>query len=601
MRFSIWLCITATLILQLAGCGGSTTDSTYNPAIPTLSPPATWESEFTLPQQDANGWSILTPSSDSRLIYVSTSGDDGTAQYYASSDAEIGNDPFNPVGAVLPYASLDTALAQARAGYPDYILLRRGDTWTRTAAISMKAGRSATERMVLAYYGANAARPIVKNYGLNLWNASYSAVVGIQFTASQRNPASPDFVGFANITNIAGFDGLGGYNNSLVGGLLIEDCWFDWFSGNVLQSPQTTAPVLTDMIVRRNIITNNYSTAGHAQGLYSARASILLEENIFDHNGWYKQGDSNFSDQAEGKATMFNHNTYFSEARDTIFRNNLFLRASSSGNKFTSNTPSGTNQIKTWNLQIENNLYVEGEVGISLGGNDDQNNGPRWENIHVTNNVLTHIGRTQPTLRTLGWGLDVQDWNGGKVTNNIFAHWGDATLSNNYAIHAVGHSNDVNYTDNVVYNIPSGGTLVQFLDGATHLRVTFTANDIWTDSASQLLSYSLTGNAGFGDNHFHSTRNEAQWFRVNDSYASLAQYQAASGDTTSVADTRTYVAPERTVETYLASLTLATDMDSFAAELKQQSKFNWRPALTAEAINAYIRAGFCISGNAGCR
>ena len=601
MRFSIWLCITATLILQLAGCGGSTTDSTYNPAIPTLSPPATWESEFTLPQQDANGWSILTPSSDSRLIYVSTSGDDGTAQYYASSDAEIGNDPFNPVGAVLPYASLDTALAQARAGYPDYILLRRGDTWTRTAAISMKAGRSATERMVLAYYGANAARPIVKNYGLNLWNASYAAVVGIQFTASQRNPASPDFVGFANITNIAGFDGLGGYNNSLVGGLLIEDCWFDWFSGNVLQSPQTTAPVLTDMIVRRNIITNNYSTAGHAQGLYSARASILLEENIFDHNGWYKQGDSNFSDQAEGKATMFNHNTYFSEARDTIFRNNLFLRASSIGSKFTSNTPSGTNQIKTWNLQIDNNLYVEGEVGISLGGNDDQNNGPRWENIHVTNNVLTHIGRTQPTLRTLGWGLDVQDWNGGKVTNNIFAHWGDATLSNNYAIHAVGHSNDVNYTDNVVYNIPSGGTLVQFLDGATHLRVTFTANDIWTDSASQLLSYSLTGNAGFGDNHFHSTRNEAQWFRVNDSYASLAQYQAASGDTTSVADTRTYVAPERTVETYLASLTLATDMDSFAAELKQQSKFNWRPALTAEAINAYIRAGFCISGNAGCR
>ncbi|MFH0935051.1 MAG: hypothetical protein V1879_07590, partial [Pseudomonadota bacterium] len=85
------------------------------------------------------------------------------------------------------------------------------------------------------------------------------------------------------------------------------------------------------------------------------------------------------------------------------------------------------------------------------------------------------------------------------------------------------------------------------------------------------------------------------------SNASLAQYQTASGDTTSVATARSYVAPDRTVETYLASQGFATDMDSFAAELKQQSKFNWRPALTADAINDYIRAGFCISGNAGCR
>lgn len=149
MRFSIWLCFAATAVLQLAGCGGSMTDSTYNPAIPNLSPPAAWEANFTLPQQDANGWSILTPSADSRLIYVSTSGDDGTAQTYTSVSAEVGADLYNP-GAVLPYATLDAALAQARAGYPDYILLRRGDTWTRTAAIAMKAGRSATERMVLA-------------------------------------------------------------------------------------------------------------------------------------------------------------------------------------------------------------------------------------------------------------------------------------------------------------------------------------------------------------------------------------------------------------------------------------------------------------------
>jgi hypothetical protein len=78
---------------------------------------------------------------------------------------------------------------------------------------------------------------------------------------------------------------------------------------------------------------------------------------------------------------MFNHNTYFTDTHETVFRNNLFLRGSSAANKFTSNTKSGKNEIKVWDLVVDNNLYIEGEVGISIGGNDDQNNGPRWRNI----------------------------------------------------------------------------------------------------------------------------------------------------------------------------------------------------------------------------
>lgn len=605
MQSRTMLAVIATCATLLPACGGgssgdsgstvgagSTISSTGVSGSTLPSDLASLTAKFSMPAQDAAGWSILTPSADSRLIYVSANGDDTTAQTYLPSSAQVGADPYNPSGAILPYATIDAALAQARAGYPDYILLKRGDTWTRTAAFSLKAGRSATERAVLGYYGSDSARPVVKHFGINLGRASYSAVIGIQFTASQRNPNSPDFVGFANVPNIAGFDGLGGYNNSLVGGLLIEDCWFDWFSGNVLQSPQTTAPVLTDVIVRRNIITNNYSTNSHSQGFYSARASIWLEENVFDHNGWYQQGDTNFSDQAEGKATMFNHNTYFGEARETVFRNNLFLRASSIGNKFTSNTAAGTNEVKTWDLLIDNNLYVEGEVGVSLGGNDDQNNGPRWRNIHFTNNVMTHIGRTRPTLRTLGWGLDVQDWDGGKVTGNIFAHWGDATLNNNFAIYSSGHTNDVTYSGNIVYNMSTGGSLIAFRDGAIQTRTNFTANDIWTNSTGQVMSYALAGNAGFDGNYYYSTRNPSQWFMVNGAYASLAQYQAAAGDTTSLARQRSYVAPERTIETYLADRGLATDMDSFATLLCTQSKFNWRPELGASAINDYMRTGF---------
>ncbi|MBU1237682.1 MAG: hypothetical protein KJ634_03590 [Gammaproteobacteria bacterium] len=592
------LLVLATALFALVsacGGGGSTSNSNDTGSLSGSTLPTELSglaSKFTFPAQDANGWSILTPSSDSRLIYVSTSGNDGTAQTYSTASAEVGADPYNPSGAILPYATIDAALGQARAGYPDYILLKRGETWTRTAMINMKAGRSATERSVLGYYGSAAARPTILHKGVNFSWASYSAVVGVRFYASQRDPASSDFVGFANVSGEAGFDGLIGYGGSVIGGLLIEDCWFDWFSGNVLQSPVTTFAPLIDIIIRRNLITNNYSTAGHAQGLYTSRVSLWLEENVFDHNGWYKQGDTNFSDQAEGKATMFNHNTYFTDTRETVFRNNLFLRASSIGTKFTSNTASGINEVKAWDVLVDNNLYVEGEVGISMGGNDDQNNGPRWRNIHVTNNVLTHIGRTQPTLRTLGWGLDAIDWDGGEIKGNLFAHWGDATLNNNFAIHVTGDTDNVSVTDNVIYNIPSGNPLVLFSDGSTQTGTQFTNNDIWTDFAGPLLSYTLTSNAGFGNNTFHSARTAAQWFSINGVYASLDDYKTATGDTTSTASERSYVDSTRTIETYLASTGRPTDMNSFAAELCTQSKFHWVPALGAAAINDYIRAGF---------
>jgi hypothetical protein len=602
MKNKALLVISAMFAVLLSACGsgsssgsGTTTTSGASHISGSTLPTdlAGLASKFTFPPRDADGWSILTPSADSRLIYVSTSGNDSTGQTYLPSSAQIGADPYNPAGAVLPYATIDAALAQARAGYPDYVLLKRGDTWTHDAIIRLKAGRSATERSVLGYYGSAAARPTVLHNGVNFSWASYSALVGIRFYASQRNPASPDFAGFASVGGASGFDGLLGYGGTLTGGLLIEDCWFDWFAGNVLQSPLANFAPLTDIIVRRNIITNNYSTNSHSQGLYTDRVSLWLEENIFDHNGWYKQGGAVFSEQAEGKATMFNHNTYFGGTRETVFRNNLFLRASSIGSKFTSNTTSGTNEVKTWDLLIDNNLYVEGEVGVSLGGNNDQNNGPRWRNIHFTNNVMTHIGRTRPTLRTLGWGLDVQDWDGGKVTGNLFAHWGDATLNNNFAIFSSGDTNDVTYSGNIAYNVSSGGPLVAFRDGAIQKRVAFTGNDIWTNTATgQLLSYTLTGNAGFGNNYYYSGRNAAQWFSVNGAYASLAQYQTASGDTTSIAGQRSYPDPNRTVESYLASKGYATDMDSFAALLCTQSKYNWLPDLRASAINDYLRAGF---------
>lgn len=560
----------------------------------------TWQSTFNLPNQDSNGWSVLTPSSDSRIIYVASSGNDNTAQYYSRASTEVGSNVFNPSGAIKPYATISAAMSQARAGYPDYVLLKRGDTWT-TSTIQSKGGRSVSERSVISYYGTAAARPVLKtgtDGGVSFKrDSNFSAVIGIEFIANLRNPSASDFVGFSNVGGGMGFYAYVGGSEKL-SGVLIEDCKFNWYAQNAIQSvpgDEVTSPYITDFVVRRSILSNNYAVDSHSQGLYSKNSSVLLEENIFDHNGWYKTGA-----KEEGGATIFNHNTYFAVSENIIFRKNMFLRASSIGNKFTANpVPTGADRVMARNILLDNNLYVEGEIGVSLGGNNDYNTGSRFENVHVINNVMMHIGRTEPTQRNLGWGLDVSDWKGGMVKGNTFTSWGDSSnIVNTYALNAVGHTTNVSYTDNIIYNISGGSSrkLVLMLDGQTHKYSTFSRNQIQATSSIYLIEYALDSTSKSEGNLFYSPTSNSSIYMVGESLMNLSGYLSAAKDTTSTFTQIKYIEPSRTVETYMTALGQPGTLNSLVTQVNQQSKFNWRNEYTTASINEYIRNGFCVSG-----
>src|SRR5262245_21659489 len=64
---------------------------------------------------DANGWTVFSPSSDSRTVYVSSS---------------IGSDSNDGLSQSAPVKSLFKAVSLVRSGYPDWLLLKKGDTWT---------------------------------------------------------------------------------------------------------------------------------------------------------------------------------------------------------------------------------------------------------------------------------------------------------------------------------------------------------------------------------------------------------------------------------------------------------------------------------------
>ena len=560
-----------------------------------------WESKFNLPPQDVSGWSILQPSSDSRIMYVSNAGNDSTAQIYTKSDSAIGSDVFNPKGDVKAFSSFAAAMSNARQGYPDYVLLRRGDSWS-TSGITPKAGRSVKERSVLGYYGAAIERPTIKtgnNAGINITdNSNNSAVVGIRFVAQKRNPNSSEFVGFANVQSVRGLD-IYVSSSDHVNGILIEDCWLDWFEENAIQTNGNG----TDLVLRRNLITNHYSTESHSQGLYLNAAELFLDENIFDHNGWYQIGDDAGSNKSVGGATKFNHNTYFAFARNIVMRGNFFLRASSMGNKFTANPSGGTNTIEAWNILMDNNFYAHGELGIGIGGNKDNGDGPRFKNIHIVNNVLTEIGHGRPTDRNIGWGVAMDDWDGGVFTKNLFTHIGNTdTVVNVYAWSAGGHSTGVSYTDNIAYDIngKEDREFVKFENGATHKNVVISGNHIQATEGSltTLMEYALDPPGVIPENNFlWSPKDQSRWVTPNSGFITLDQYRADSGDYTSVATKLDYVDPERTIATYMKSMGKTGALQSLIDELTKQSKMNWRPQYTAKALNTYMRNGYCVVGN----
>jgi hypothetical protein len=568
--------------------------------------PAPWEGQFHLPAQDANGFSILTPSADSRLMYVSsTGGNDGTAQAYSPSDSLVGSNPYNPVGAIKPYATIQAALAQARQGYPDYVLLKRGDSWTLTKSIAPLAGRSYSERSVIAYYGTSVNRPLVNVaeaawQGLNYSNSgNYSAVLGIEFYGYQHDPASPSFIGFSNINdNLTGFN-LNNNGNQFFG-VLIEDCKFNYFVANVVQSFgsfNNTTDATSSVVIRRNIISKHYGNSGKAYGLFMYQQPMLFEENILDHDGWYQQSTSGGAGGANGQATVLSQGTYMDNASNSIVRKNIYLRNGSLSMKFRADGANNVNAVIFKNLIVDNNLVLEGEVAISLGGNITYNNGPRFGNVSLVNNVAMDVGKTMPTARGLGWGIDIQDWQTGVVSNNIMAHWGSDTVNNAYAISVIGTTTNVPIKNNIFYDVTVTGqwaytnSTALVRNTSKQQNVSFQSNIFYSPRGSNLLN--MDGNGPTFSNNSYYSSSTGNIFSAAGSAMTLSSWLGKTGET---ASPPSFVDANRTVQTYLTSKGQSGSTDALANILAQQSKFNWNSSYTADAINSYIRAGFCLTG-----
>jgi len=147
---------------------------------------------------DDRGWSVLKPSGDSRLIYVSNHGDDATASPYSPSAEEVGNDPFKPTRTVKSYKTLAAAVRQMRAEHADWLLLRRGDVWEESLG-KLPNGRNGTEPAVVSAYGVRPERPVLKigprgGFDFDMKRGFHDvAVVSVEVYAHTKDPRHPEF------------------------------------------------------------------------------------------------------------------------------------------------------------------------------------------------------------------------------------------------------------------------------------------------------------------------------------------------------------------------------------------------------------------------
>lgn len=506
-----------------------------------------------------DGWTEFTPSADTRQIYVSSSS---------------GNDSYSGLAPHSPKRTIAAGKALVRNGYPDWLLLKRGDTWTESIGSWSASGRSSEERILISSYGDSGPRPLLRTgtssgisavYSSSLPRVDHVAIVGLHMRAhtfvGEGEPAGVSWL-------IESRD------------LLVEDCLIEGYQINV--SVPGWGGRKRDVKIRRNVLVDAISTSGTVgHGIYLANCDgVLIEENVLDHNGW--------NPAIPGAVpSMFRHGIYVQSGSgactDVVVRRNIISSSASHGLHL---RPGGV---------AEDNLFLRNSIALSLGGGNEPN--PGGVVVVARGNVILD-GKNIDDNNRRGWGIDLANISQGTVSYNIVANQVLGTMPVPMTLYGDSNGMGVHNTlieRNIFYNW--GGT-VSVRGSSTQVRnITLRHNDFvdYMDP-DQILRHSDSGSTGAvnsAHNRFYSTQPTGTWMRIATTNYSLNGWKNQVGDTTSSAlPASPYPAPERTVATYNQSLGGAASHEAFIAQARSQSKANWRPAYTAAAAIEYFREGF---------
>jgi hypothetical protein len=518
----------------------------------------------------ADGFTDITPSPDTRTVYVSST---------AGSDANSG------LSANAPVRSIAKGMSLIRDNAPDHLLLKRGDSWAETVRSWSKSGRSANEPIVFGNYGdAAAARPLIRAGAGTAFESSGSvdhlAVVGIHLWADKREPGA------------AGFDDTDNFGMRFIAsteGLLVEDCVIDQFGDNVYLSPYYGAQ--SNVTVRRSVITDAWSPKYKSQGLYASDVDgLLLEDNVFDHNGWNEEADN-------GGASSMSHNVYIaSPCDDVVVRGNVFSDAASHGLQARAGG------------QITGNLFLRNPIHMSFGIVNGQTIKPGGVTGTVSGNVMLDSRKMGDSTR--GWAIEVGNVRAAAIRDNVIANdggrGGAAAFSLGFgggvsnASEGVG-INDLLIEDNVVRNwqqsMSLSGGLKPGGSGYTSLNnLTVRDNDFqfvyW--QYHRIVEHSMPVNRAeetWSNNRYHEDAAQTDWFQMGGSRGSFGKWKSDLEPTAKAEQVR-YSDPDRGIASYQQSIGGTASLAGFVAAARGQAQGNWSGNFSAGRVIDHVRAGF---------
>ncbi|MEM7622989.1 MAG: right-handed parallel beta-helix repeat-containing protein [Planctomycetota bacterium] len=349
------------------------------------------------PPQTETGWTDLTPPSDAVVLYVATNGTNS-------------NDGLSEE---TPILTLAEGLRRLRDGYPDHLLLRRGDTFNDSLGSWSKSGRSKTEKMVVGAYGdLSKPRPVI-NTGTSrpLSMIKNDRRAHLAFVSLEFVPGTPYRHGGISLT-------AGGVED-----ILFEDVKIAWYVNGISMNG-----TLKDIVIRRCVLADNAgvfrSNAIYAEGV----DGLLIEENIVDRNGWREDLGRDVSANAQ------NHNIYIQRGVTGVeVRNNIIARASSHAL-----------QIRSGG-DVHGNLFLNNPISLLYGNEGNKPNeiavfGEISDNVVLGSNDLSSSERRR-------WGVQVMNSGDVKMLRNVIAAPSEYTGSRAVLL---SHSSDNADNDNLV-------------------------------------------------------------------------------------------------------------------------------------------------------
>lgn len=511
----------------------------------------------------ATSWTDPVASVDTRRVYVAANGSNS-------------NDGLTTG---TPKLTIAAGKALLRPGFPDWLLLRQGDTFTNQSFGVWKdvsnnplSGRSQTERMVIGSYntGSPGARPIVQT-GISdgfTWSTPGSGtieflyILGIAF-----NPHT-----YTGNESQAGIRITSNWN-----WVHIEDCFFNGCRQSINISNTGTSHG-EELVIRRNVTVDSYaSNTGQIANIRVDKTwLILIEENVVDNH------------QTSGTDVLCPSIFVAEICIAATIRNNIVTRANDRAITIECGGQVKDNVIVQSACGIQFGLDVAGAIPTIAAGVP----------VDAYGNLIIE-GITGPLLDNAR-GFQFRNISGGTVQRNIITQTaGGSGVLPMYILGDGWRIRNLSISGNIIKS--TGGAVRVNGTNATTQQISscaFYNNDIQQQAGSPPVIIVQNTNTmaqwTSSGNRFWDTGSESSWCSMGGALGNVAFYRGFCGDSTSVSSNVSYTGGTYTIGTYHATVGGTATTAAFITACRAQSRLAWDDDLNASAILTYFRTGYGI-------